>query len=709
MKNGENDKWLDKALGDAIGEEKSRPDFENWQQNHQEEVEMLTSRAGGDGAVPAGPRSKGATVMKSRIVRLAAAAVIIAAALIGIKALSGLGEQSAEVPKVHPPVSGAVDENSDSPVDIELRQVRLMYAAGDVKGLAAILAEGQFESQLLAAHYLAQMEGGAEALEVLEKVQADYGKDDRGNPFTPAVQRLKDRAEAASGQGSPASAIGRGEPLVGRGLRRAPSAVTVAESEAVPAALECGAPPDMSEQPQDTTAEGPLEIVVEDTRIGPELVEGIAGRAYYFDGLGDYVEVQADASLDFGTGDFAVEAWIYPVAYGDRSFGDKSIVSRWQNGNWAWDLRLGWWPSGEANKDKLFFFLGSSPNSGIKISSEAVSLYKWHHVVATRKDGVLYGYLDGIEYSAGKQNGYCSNPHSVLSIGRFPVYEEGYFKGSIDEVAIYNRAISAEEIRQLYQNPGSLRGNEAGLVGYWNFDSDNGAVVKDSSPYQNDGWLCEEGTRPELTEGASGKGYYFDGDGDYIEIPPIEGLGTEQTKMLWIYLDVWPMPRDVYVLDEGGHQSNNNWIELLDSDGNGVPNIRAGFDEGNLFDSNGNVEAGYWYHIAVVSTSAGDVFTYINGVFDSSRTGLSATAEPTGIVIGADGQTKSACFKGIIDDVALFSRALSDDEIWQIYQNTERLRGNEPGLVGYWNFDRDEGDVVKDMGPYGNHGKLGGM
>jgi hypothetical protein len=183
---------------------------------------------------------------------------------------------------------------------------------------------------------------------------------------------------------------------------------------------------------------------------------------------------------------------------------------------------------------------------------------------------------------------------------------------------------------------------------------------------------------------------------------------VEQTKMLWIYPEVWPMPGDAYVLDEGGHESNNNWIELLDSDGNGVPNIRAGFDGGNLFDSEGNIEIGYWYHIAVVSTSAGDLFTYINGVFDSSRSGFSTSTEPEGIVIGADGQSRSACFKGIIDEVAIFNRAISDGEIWQIYRNRGRLRGNEAGLVGYWSFDRDEGDVVRDMGPYGNHGKLGG-
>ncbi|MHC4346842.1 MAG: LamG domain-containing protein, partial [Planctomycetota bacterium] len=221
--------------------------------------------------------------------------------------------------------------------------------------------------------------------------------------------------------------------------------------------------------------------------------------------------------------------------------------------------------------------------------------------------------------------------------------------------------------------------------------------------------LADSPAGPVLTKGVSGSAYYFDGVNDYIEIPPIEGLGTEQTKMLWISLETWPLPHDVYLIDQdqGKQQGNNNWIELLDSDSNGVPNIRAGFDGGNLFDSNGNIEVGYWYHIAVVSTSAGDVYTYINGVFDSSHSGFSAGTQPEGILIGATSSDRRANFKGIIDEVAFFNRALSDDEIWQIYQNTGRLRGNEPGLVGYWSFDNDEGELVKDATPYGNHGTLG--
>ncbi|NIO62283.1 MAG: hypothetical protein GTO35_06710, partial [Gammaproteobacteria bacterium] len=84
----------------------------------------------------------------------------------------------------------------------------------------------------------------------------------------------------------------------------------------------------------------------------------------------------------------------------------------------------------------------------------------------------------------------------------------------------------------------------------------------------------------------------------------------------------------VYLIGEGKYEGNNNWIELFDSDGNGFPEVRAGFDGENYFDSDGEIEQGNWHHIAVVSWSSGDVAIYINGVLDSSRSGFSATTEP---------------------------------------------------------------------------------
>ena len=76
-------------------------------------------------------------------------------------------------------------------------------------------------------------------------------------------------------------------------------------------------------------------------------------------------------------------------------------------------------------------------------------------------------------------------------------------------------------------------------------------------------------------------------------------------------------------------------------------------------------------------------------------------------MIGANSGPHMVSFNGVIDEVAIFNRALADSEIKQVYQNVGKLSGNETGLVGYWNFDADEGDIVKDSSLYHNDGRLG--
>jgi hypothetical protein len=106
MERPENNEWLDKILSETIGSKKTRTDFKNFKQKHPHAVEMLTSRTGADSA-PKSPLITRNTIMKSPIIKLAAAAAIIIAVLIGIGhfgrngssiALADITEQFESVP-----------------------------------------------------------------------------------------------------------------------------------------------------------------------------------------------------------------------------------------------------------------------------------------------------------------------------------------------------------------------------------------------------------------------------------------------------------------------------------------------------------------------------------------------------------------------------------------------------------------------------------
>jgi len=84
MERSEDKNWLDEALTNAIGSETQKPDFEKWKQQHPEAVEMLTSRAGRESSVAKRPLDIWRIIMKSKMTKLAAAAVIIIAVALSI-------------------------------------------------------------------------------------------------------------------------------------------------------------------------------------------------------------------------------------------------------------------------------------------------------------------------------------------------------------------------------------------------------------------------------------------------------------------------------------------------------------------------------------------------------------------------------------------------------------------------------------------------
>jgi len=85
MERPENDKWLDEALTETIGSEKPRTDFEAWKRNHPQAVQMLTTRANRHtSVVTIRSFSLRNTIMKSPLTKLAVAAVVIIACVIGL-------------------------------------------------------------------------------------------------------------------------------------------------------------------------------------------------------------------------------------------------------------------------------------------------------------------------------------------------------------------------------------------------------------------------------------------------------------------------------------------------------------------------------------------------------------------------------------------------------------------------------------------------
>jgi hypothetical protein len=186
----------------------------------------------------------------------------------------------------------------------------------------------------------------------------------------------------------------------------------------------------------------------------PQWVEGKIGKALSFDGLDDYIGITPSTSLNNLDTNFTIEAWI-KVPTDKISTG--YIVNLRQNDN---DPHIEFYVNHPSAGQLGAHFLPSDSRLAWSIG---INDGAWHHVVVTGDNGVSRLYTDGVVYgSTGSCSGISGNWDSV-SIGRSQGGE--WFNGTIDEVKIYNRALSADEVWAEYTRTGAtgarfLRGTQ---------------------------------------------------------------------------------------------------------------------------------------------------------------------------------------------------------------------------------------------------------
>jgi hypothetical protein len=216
----------------------------------------------------------------------------------------------------------------------------------------------------------------------------------------------------------------------------------------------------------------------------------------------------------------------------------------------------------------------------------------------------------------------------------------------------------------------------------------------------------------------SGRAIHFDRVNDYVDLGNIyDDLNLPFTVSAWVYVDVSTQSvYPVFVSQDNAPLYNGFWfclsqtnlfIEYGDGNGDQNPAFRKG--KSAQISNVGN----RWLHITAVFKSAFDIQLYVNGFnAGGSYTGDSsqpmASNYPNDVAkIGYFFQN-SAVFRysGIMDELRMWNRALSVNEIRETM--CKRLKGDEPGLIGYWNFDETSGDVLKDLSSNGFDGALKG-
>lgn len=167
---------------------------------------------------------------------------------------------------------------------------------------------------------------------------------------------------------------------------------------------------------------------------------GKYGKALQFDGINDWVTVNDSATLDLSTG-MTLEAWVYPQSLANNG---GTVLLKEITGGAVYNLyahETNDLPVSSFNNGAYRVISGLSP----------LPINQWTHLVATYDGQYQRLYVNGTQVAQRAQTGLIQQG-GLLRIGGNSIWGE-YFKGYIDEVRVYNRALTATEVKNNLSTP----------------------------------------------------------------------------------------------------------------------------------------------------------------------------------------------------------------------------------------------------------------
>jgi hypothetical protein len=174
----------------------------------------------------------------------------------------------------------------------------------------------------------------------------------------------------------------------------------------------------------------------------PNWTTGQIDGALSFDGVDDYVNCGNDNSLAI-TNNLTIAAWVKRTGAGSSN---EIIVSKYNGGQHSYRLFfhstdvVRWWLS----KD------GGTNNRAYLDSTITITDTNWHFIAATFESGTLKIYIDGVDKTGSGEGNISSIFESTEPLFIGQENSSSYFNGLIDDVRIYDRALSAEEVMAIY-------------------------------------------------------------------------------------------------------------------------------------------------------------------------------------------------------------------------------------------------------------------
>jgi len=377
----------------------------------------------------------------------------------------------------------------------------------------------------------------------------------------------------------------------------------------------------------------------------------VSSSCLEFNGTTNYVNCGNNLNLVLSSTPATLEVWIK----GSFANGNQIIL-----GHYASGIGLGIYASPAENH--FIVRVGNVDNTKLTFNVHDVWIDDvWNHIVVTYDESADSTFwLNGVQVTSTGPNNYWAWDVDEMLIGKRSTGT--YFNGSIDEVRIYDTALTAEQIREHYK--AGL--DKLGLVGYWSMD-ENGDTTAYDNANSNNGTIYNSPTWKSSSDCVSGSCLEFSVSTNYVSAPNNATLNITNAITIesWVNLTT-------------GYSSSH---KMIASKGNpawyfSIFNQKVFFSpwiDGAQTYTQGTkiVSAEEWHHVACSWDSTTNKYrTYLDGLIDvdTTKVGNSLSTTTSSFLMSAFVSQGDYPFTGKIDEVRIYNRALTEQEINNRYQ-----------------------------------------
>lgn len=427
-----------------------------------------------------------------------------------------------------------------------------------------------------------------------------------------------------------------------------------------------------------------------------------------FDGSNDYININTAASIK-GLTSYSVSVWAKP----------KALVSGNVYSIWFESINT----DGTTARSRLFFenasgsynnvantvgvrFRASDGESATTFSAgaNAVSVGLWYHIVfvfdSVNDSHKIYvnGRLRGT--STASVAGHDNTTPASVTIGVAGTSSSEWLNGAVDDLRIYNRALTDAEVQSIHRNSSSPP--TSGLIRYLPLDEGTGTTVTDSigglTGTLTNGPTWQPQVCPRLRSGrdtTQSWGVSLVGASSHYVVStssPLNPSATNFTASAWVKF-TGVATQQVILSQLDGSGTGATWLELTSG-----AKLQTAIGGSNLTGATSLV-ANVWYHVAL-QQSGTDSTLYLNGTADGTATRTPASA--SGVIRIGTSKAGANYMTGNVKSVRIDNAALSAADI-------AKLANNIPisaTPVGHWKLDDGTSTTAIDSSGNGNNGTL---